>query len=332
VRTLHALSLFSGIGGLDLGLERAGIVVVGQVESDPYCQQVLARHWPEVPRHDEARSVVPWWKSQPRPRVDVVAGGPPCQAVSLAGLRRGDDDPRWMWPAMADTVAGLRPRYVIVENVVGLASKGLERIVADLADLGYDAEWHGIPAGALGAPHLRWRLFLVAYDATVAAMVAARLPVPEAVVADADGARGRVQAGRSRRADGALDRGGADHQPERAGEGDRLRHRATAARSFPRLVVFDPARFAELADTSWWLSRPCVCGTHDGSPRQLDRSGVAGWECGVARLVPQRSIPRRGQRIRALGNAVVPQVATYVGRALVEFDNTLFGEPSGGTS
>jgi site-specific DNA-cytosine methylase len=332
VTTLHALSLFSGIGGLDLGLERAGIVVVGQVESDPYCQQVLARHWPEVPRHDEARSVVPWWKSATRPRVDVVAGGPPCQAVSLAGLRRGDDDPRWMWPAMADTVAGLRPRYVIVENVVGLASKGLDRIVADLADLGYDAEWHGIPAGALGAPHLRWRLFLVAYDATVAKVVAARLPLPEAVVADADGSGGRVDARRPRRPDGALDRSGADHQPQRDGEGGGGGHRPTIARTFPRLVVFDPSRFAELADTRWWLSRPCVCGTHDGAPRQLDRSGVAGWECGVARLVLQRSVPRRGQRIRALGNAVVPQVATYVGRALVEFDNTLFGEPSGGAS
>lgn len=324
------LSLFSGIGGLDLGLERAGLVVVGQVESDSFCQQVLARHWPEVPRHDEVRSVVAWWRSKKRPPLDVIAGGFPCQSVSTFGLRRGEADPRWLWPAMAEAVEGLRPRYVIVENVIGLASKGLERVVSDLADLGYDAEWTGIPAGALGAPHLRWRLFLVAYDAEVARLAAARLPVPEEVVADADGAGGRRATGRPHRANEALDGDGPDHQPDGDGESSSGGTVPPATRTFPPFTVFRPDRFAELAGPSWWLSRPCVCGSHDGFPERLDRSGVAAWECGITRLVPPRSVPRRAQRIHALGNAVVPQVATYVGRALVEFDAELSGEADGG--
>src|SRR6266496_2413363 len=78
-RPVNVLSLFSGIGGLDLGLERAGMTVAGQVEIDPWCQRVLAKHWPEVPRHDDVRTAMDWWRGESRPAVHVVAGGPPCQ-------------------------------------------------------------------------------------------------------------------------------------------------------------------------------------------------------------------------------------------------------------
>lgn len=106
---LTVLSLFAGIGGIELGLERAGMTTVGQVELDPYCQRVLARHWPEVPRHDDVRTAPEWWASEPRPAVDVICGGFPCQPFSTAGLRRGVADDRWGWPWMADVIRAVRP-------------------------------------------------------------------------------------------------------------------------------------------------------------------------------------------------------------------------------
>lgn len=163
------LELFAGIGGMSLGLERAGFRVVGQVEIDPFCRSVLARHWPEVPRHDDARTAAGWWTSQPRPRVDVVAGGFPCQPFSVAGLKRGTADPRWMWPAMAAVIRVVRPRYVLVENVAALPRDrpAFGWLLGDLAELGFNAEWSLLSACAVGAPHVRKRLLLVAYPDSI---------------------------------------------------------------------------------------------------------------------------------------------------------------------
>lgn len=158
------VELFAGIGGLSLGLERAGLVVVGQVEIDPWCRSILARHWPEVPRHDDVRTAVDWWTGRPdRPRVDVVAGGFPCQPVSTAGKRLGTADPRWLWPAMADVIDRLRPRWVLWENVPGLRTRGLDVVHADLVRLGYAHRVGTATACAVGAPHVRRRLFGLAH-------------------------------------------------------------------------------------------------------------------------------------------------------------------------
>ncbi|HEX3778168.1 MAG TPA: DNA cytosine methyltransferase [Pseudonocardiaceae bacterium] len=164
---LTVLEPFAGIGGLSLGLERAGIRVVGQVEIDPFCRRVLARHFPEVPRHDDVRTAITWWQSQPRPRVDIVAGGFPCQPFSDAGLRRGILDERWMWPAMAALVRHVRPRYVLVENVAALvrAADAFGIVLGDLAALGFDAEWSVLHATEFGAPTPRERVYLLAYPA-----------------------------------------------------------------------------------------------------------------------------------------------------------------------
>ena len=162
---MNGLWLFSGIGGLDLGLERAGVRVVGQVEIDPWRRRVLAKHWPEVPRHDDVRTAVEWWASEERPRVELVFGGFPCPPFSVAGLKRGIADDRWGWPWMAAVIRALGPRYVLVENVPGLvrARVAFGCVLADLADLGFDAEWSLLSACAVGAPHTRERLFLVAF-------------------------------------------------------------------------------------------------------------------------------------------------------------------------
>ena len=185
--SLTYLSLFSGIGGLDLGLDRAGWTCAGQVERDPYCRAVLARHWPEVPRHDDVRTTPAWWLSQPRPAVQLVAGGFPCQPVSSMGKRRAQDDPRWGWPWFLDVLRAVRPRYVLVENVVGLLDTGFGDVLGGLASLGFDAEWSVLSACAFGAPHSRERLFTLAYPAGADGFEA--LQVPAAV------AGGRADAG-----------------------------------------------------------------------------------------------------------------------------------------
>ena len=241
---MNVLSLFSGIGGLELGLERAGMTVVGQVEIDPFARAVLATHWPEVPRHDDVRTAIPWWSSQPRPSVDVVAGGFPCQPFSAAGRRRGVADERWGWPWMADVVRAVRPRVVLVENVPRLLADHVAFgwVLADLAALGFDAQWGVLSACAVGAPHTRDRLFLVAH---------------------------------THRVDGRPRVGTRPGQPVPRGHGG----------------------------TGPWADPV------DGLLEAARRSGR------VADGVPDRLEPAR---VRALGNAVVPQVAEHLGRLILE--------------
>jgi DNA (cytosine-5)-methyltransferase 1 len=162
---MNVLSLFAGIGGLELGLERAGMTVVGQVEIDPFCRAVLATHWPEVPRHDDVRTAADWWRGKRRPRVDLVAGGFPCQPFAHSGLGLGTADERWGWPWMFEVIRQLRPRYVLVENSADLLADrdAYSWLLGDLAGVGFDAEWSVLPACAMGAPHTRERLFLMAH-------------------------------------------------------------------------------------------------------------------------------------------------------------------------
>lgn len=161
-------SLFSGIGGLELGLERAGLgPVLWQAERDAYCRAVLRRHWPSARRFSDVKEV-----GDGATRVDVVCGGFPCQPVSLAGRRLAQLDERWLWPEFVRVVRAVEPRVVVIENVPGLRTAGLRDVLADLADLGFDAEWSCIAAGEdprrthgwphAGAPHERRRIFLVA--------------------------------------------------------------------------------------------------------------------------------------------------------------------------
>jgi DNA (cytosine-5)-methyltransferase 1 len=164
---VNVLELFAGIGGMTLGLERAGFRCIGQVEINPFSRQVLAKHWPEVPRHDDVRTAITWWDSEPRPRVDCIAGGYPCQPDSTAGKRLGTDDERWLWPEMARVIHALQPRYVIGENVDGHRSGGLRFVLRDLDRLGYTATAGTIRACEVGAPHPRPRVFVVAHANSV---------------------------------------------------------------------------------------------------------------------------------------------------------------------
>jgi DNA (cytosine-5)-methyltransferase 1 len=154
-------SLFAGIGGFDLGLERAGMVCKWQVELDDYASRVLAKHWPHVPRHDDVRTFPTAERDW---SVDLICGGFPCQDISVAGKGAGLAGARsGLWYEFARIIGELRPRYVIVENVAALLARGMGTVLGDLSSLGYDAEWHVIPASAVGAPHRRERVWIVAY-------------------------------------------------------------------------------------------------------------------------------------------------------------------------
>ena len=224
-------SLFSGIGGLDLGLERAGHRVLWQVESNAFCRRVLARHWPHVPCYTDVTTVT----GHDLAPVDLLCGGFPCQPVSQAGPRKGTDDTKWLWPDFARLLRVLRPRYALLENVPGLLTANgggaFRDILTDLAECGYSATWQDLPAASVGAPHLRYRIFLVAY------------PDDES------------QSGCSIYAD--------------AGES---------------------------------LSEFARCHQWDKRTPDMDRMADG--------------IPHRMDRLRALGNAVVPQVAEWIGRRL----------------
>ena len=151
--------LFSGIGGFDLGLERAGHEILWQVEWDSYCQKVLAKHWPDVPCHGDIHEV----GSHNLEKVDIICGGFPCQPVSVAGKKKGQDDERWLWPEFGRLICDLRPKYVLVENVPGLLVRGMGDVLGDLSKFGYDAEWGTVSAASVGAPHLRKRIFIIAH-------------------------------------------------------------------------------------------------------------------------------------------------------------------------
>jgi len=158
-------SLFAGIGGFDLGLERAGLTCLWQVEIDEYATAILAEHWPHVPRFRDIRDC----GAHNLTPVDLLVGGFPCQDISISNAYhpQGLDGPRsGLWHEFFRLICTLRPAYVLVENVAALLIRGMGRLLGQLASIRYDAEWDVLPACAVGAPHQRKRLFLVAYPHT----------------------------------------------------------------------------------------------------------------------------------------------------------------------
>ena len=223
-------SLFAGIGGFDLGLERAGFEIAWQVEIDPYCQRVLAKHWPHVRRYGDIRAI-DWASVEP---VEVLCGGFPCQDISNAGKREGIEGKRsGLWKEFRRAICELRPSYIFMENVSALRSRGLSVVLADLAALGFDAEWNCIPASAVGAPHQRDRVWILAYPT-------GQGPQGHRAEYELGQGEGQMQIGRS----------------------------------------------------DWWASEP-----------------------GVQRVA--HGIPNRVDRLRAIGNSIVPQIAEWLGRRIL---------------
>lgn len=282
-------SLFAGIGGIDLGFERAGFKTVWQVEIEPYCRKVLARHFPVAERFEDVRNV---GKHNLRP-VDVLAGGFPCQDISNAGKRAGIDGERsGLWSEYARIIGELRPRFVFVENVAALLVRGIDRVLGDLASHGYDAEWEVISAADVGAPHLRRRLWIVAYPQREGELQPQGCERQERrwvghrsqSLADTSGSglaqrvllRG-ISADASR-ADARKATFLGSEVPDATRE---LPHRSGRARDW----------WTEPTDGSWWFTEP-----------------------GVGRVA--HGVPSRVDRLKGLGNAVVPQIPELIARRL----------------
>lgn len=211
-------SLFSGIGGLELGLERAGLgQVVWQCEIDPFCRAVLAKHWPTVERFEDVTSPRDW------PAVDLICGGFPCQDVSSAGARAGLAGPKsGLWYHYASIVEKVRPRFVVVENVSSGTKLWLPSVRHHLHMLGYGTRAIALSAADVGAPHLRRRVFVVADahgESELARAFDAEVAGAPASAPDADGDGVRVESGR---------RGGSDRGRAPKSEHTRWRHAAPA--------------------------------------------------------------------------------------------------------
>ena len=164
MRELTHLSLFSGIGGLDLAAEWAGFKTVGQCEWADYPTKVLERHWPDVERWRDIRTLTKesFYERTGLHTVDIISGGFPCQPFSVAGKQRGKEDDRFLWPEMARVIAELRPTWVIGENVAGIVNLALDDVLFDLEGKGYATRTFLIPACGVGAPHQRYRTAIVA--------------------------------------------------------------------------------------------------------------------------------------------------------------------------
>ena len=171
---MNVLDLFSGIGGFSLGLERAGMRTIAFCEIEPFCRAVLRKHWPDVPQYNDVRTLTAErLKQDGIGPIDLICGGFPCPDISIAGInqsggRLGLDGYRsGLWEEQRRIIGDFRPSYALVENVSAILSGDngawLGRLLRDLAEIGYDAEWHCIPASAVGAPHRRDRIWIVAY-------------------------------------------------------------------------------------------------------------------------------------------------------------------------
>ena len=283
-------SLFAGIGGFDLGFERCGMNCKWQVEIDDYATRILERHWPDVHRERNikqcGRHNLEW--------VDVICGGFPCQDISYAGKGAGLDGERsGLFFEAVRVVRELRPRAVVLENVAGLLTRGLDRVLGTLAEIGFDAEWHCIPAAAVGAPHIRDRVFILAYRnsepvSPVNAKVA-ELSCGDVANNTSDRRRKREshQGGCNQGVEARQERGLSDSS---AFPTDTNIPRLEGQRQVTRRTF---AELRDVGDQGWWAVEPDVGRVAHGVPNRVDR-------------------------LRCLGNAIVPQVAEVVGKILLE--------------
>ena len=277
--SLKVGSLFSGIGGFDLGLERAGMTVKWQVEIDEFCNRVLAKYWPNVKRYRDIKAI----GGEELEPVDVICGGFPCQPFSAAGKRRSKQDDRYLWPEMLRVISTVRPTWVIGENVAGIISLALDDVLADLENEGYSCETLVIPACAVNAPHRRDRVWILAHRNSE------RQLQPE----------GAQQEQRRRTLDGSKQISAVTDCEHRK-ESEFRNQLGQARREKPSGWCLDESLWQE----TWIQAATRICRMDDGIPGRVDRA----------------------KRLKALGNAVVPQIVEIIGKAIMEIEGRLRNE------
>ena len=287
---MKVLDLSAGIGGFTLGLERAGFETSAFCEIDPYAQKVLKKNWPKVPIYDDVREITAERLASDGIRVDVITGGFPCQDISVAGKQAGIEGERsGLWTECARLIRELQPRYAIFENVPNLLNgeRGgwFKRVLWDISALGYDAEWHCIPASELGAHHKRDRVWIMAYP-------------------NGDDRRRECSTESYRREPWLESGSGGERQLERQATSDvadtiyeRLQGRLSRGKNTQRQ---DKLGYIRCGSTAY---------------RQQTESQ---WdiEPNVGRVA--NGIPSRTHRLKCLGNAVVPQIPELIGRAICD--------------
>lgn len=290
-------SLFAGIGGFDLGLERAGMQCRRQVEIDDYASRVLAKHWPNVQRWGDVRTFPPGPADEWR--VDLICAGVPCQPVSHAGKQKGADDERWMWGEALRVVADLQPAFFVAENPIGILNhdggRTFRGLLRALASVGYVCEWHVIAAADVGAPHRRQRVWLVAYADSVSRIEGEPRRAYRGLRAASAGSQERQDEGQTGAVAGDC---GADVADADCG----------------RLQVERLAEHSEQQGQAGSIANRCSPWRRWQGAPQLD--GHWGTEPKLGRLA--HGVPNRVDRLRCLGNAVVPQIVELIGRAIIE--------------
>jgi len=300
-RVVQVLDLFAGIGGLSLGLERAGFSSAAFCEIDPFAQKVLAKNFPGVPCYDDVTTLTADRLISDGVEFDVIAGGYPCQPFSSAGLQQGDNDPRHLWPHMLRLIRECRPKYVVAENVEGHVQLGMQDVCRDLESENYRVWSFVIPASATGARHLRNRVFIVGQRH-----------------AQADPSEDGWQCDTCNRE--VFNGCECDH-------GERL---CSECGEWTYPLYYEMADGCSHCGADWDVphthgERGCD-GTpglqdanHAGQPPQRERYDQEGIESRVDRVVD--GFPGRVDRLRTLGNAVSPPVAEMLGQAIKTLDS-----------
>ena len=297
---MKVLDLFSGIGGFSLGLERAGMETVAFCENDKFCQKVLAKHWPDVPIHNNIEELD---GREYKGTVDLICGGFPCQPFSVAGDQRGSEDDRALWPEMLRVIREVEPLWVIGENVSGIINMELDNCLSSLENSGYSCQTFVIPARAVDAPHRRDRVWVVAH-----ADNAGDRPSKNGI----DGDREKADKGRGKQPQPESSRLGedvADTSIERLQGSEETGDSLGSGKNREQLS----ARFGGVSGRDKPSAQPRMGGMVDGVSRWMDEPE------GIPRVIGK--VPDRVNRLKALGNAVVPQVVEVLGRMVMEIEN-----------
>ncbi len=303
---MKVLDCFSGIGGFSLGLERAGMETIAFCEIEPFCQKVLRKHWPNVTIHDDITKLD---GKQYVGTVDLICGGYPCQPFSVAGKQKGSNDARHLWPEMFRIIKEVRPSWVIAENVEGHVKLGLDTVLNDLESEGYTCWPFIIPACAVGAPHQRNRIWIIANAASfqgggicgggiqpnITSSLNANTKHAGQLATTQPGGKGEAVQHDKKRSNSASKLAG-------VGESDYVanpkcertqRQWQEPVQRFTEFSWCENIRSVEDLRNRQDIPEPLICRGDDGFSKRVDR-------------------------LKSLGNAVVPQIPELIGKCIME--------------